>query len=139
MAVRWIRCAVVSIGLFALLGSVGSVHVHAQRSDDFRALNDQLSRLFNEGKYAEAVPLAERYVFIARQRYGEKHSEFGVAILWLAESYRYQGRYTEAEPLYKRAVAIFEETRGPRNNSVASSLHNLSLLYRAQGRYSEAG
>ena len=74
---------------------------------------DQVSRLHSQGKYAEAVPLAERYVALARQKHGEEHTEFATAISWLAGLYRAQGRYAEAEPLYKRALAIREKALGP--------------------------
>ena len=55
-----------------------------------------MSRLHSQGKYAEAVPLAERYVALARQKHGEEHAEFAAANAWLAIVYRAQGRYAEA-------------------------------------------
>jgi tetratricopeptide (TPR) repeat protein len=50
-------------------------------------LNKQVHQLYGEGKHAEAIPLAERYVVLARERYGEGRTEFAMAIGWLALVY----------------------------------------------------
>ena len=47
---------------------------------------------------------------LARQKHGEDHAEFAIAISWLAPVYQAQGRYAEAEPLYQRALTIAEKT-----------------------------
>ena len=75
-------------------------------------LRKQVTQLYQAGKYTEAVPLAERYVGLARQRYGEEHAGFATAIAWLGILYDAQGHYAEAEPLYKRALAIREKAQG---------------------------
>src|SRR2546430_13692668 len=63
----------------------------------FRSVQ-QLSRA---GKYAEAIPLAERHVALARGRYGDDSIQYATAIAWLAKLYdEEQGRRpAEAEPL----------------------------------------
>ena len=137
MAVRWLRCAILLIGLVALLG-IGQIEVRAQGIDDIDALGTQVSQLYGQGKYAEAIPIAERYVTLARQQHGEEHPEFATALSWLAHVYHAQGRYAEAEPLAKRALAIGEKALGPDHPDVGTSLNNLAGLYRDQGRYAEA-
>ena len=111
---------------------------HAQPSVDLDAIKKQVQQLYQAGKYAEAVPLAERYVGLARERYGEERTEFATAISWLAALYRAQRRYAEAEPLYQRALAIGEKALGPEHPDVGTSLSNLAGLYRDQGRYAVA-
>jgi tetratricopeptide (TPR) repeat protein len=69
--------------------------------------------LYAQGKYAYAIPIAKNYVALARNRYGELHTEFAVALSWLAAVYLVQTRYAEAEPLYKPALAIEEKAPGP--------------------------
>src|SRR5262245_15259646 len=86
----------------------------AQQGDDADAFTAQaINKLYDEGKYAEAIPLAQQYVAITRQRNGEESMEFGTAISWLAAVYQAQGRYAFAEPLYERALAIWEKALGP--------------------------
>jgi len=138
MAGRWLRRGAALIVLATLLSTLGSIMAQAQGADDLAALRGQVSRLHSQGKYAEAVPLAERYVALARQTHGEEHTEFVTAIRWLAELYGAQGRYAEAEPLVKRALAITEKALGPDHTDVGTSLNNLAALYHRQGRYTEA-
>jgi hypothetical protein len=61
---------VVLTGLAELGTEIGSPGVRAQASDDLGALQDRVRDLREHGKYAEAIPLAERYVTVARLPYG---------------------------------------------------------------------
>jgi tetratricopeptide (TPR) repeat protein len=117
---------------------VGTVPAVAQDADDPAALQRQVSRLHGQGKYGEAVPLAKRYVVVARQKHGEEHAEFATAIAWLANVYRAQGRLAEAEPLLKRALAIREKALAPDHPWIGASLNSLADLYRTLGRHAEA-
>jgi CHAT domain-containing protein/tetratricopeptide (TPR) repeat protein len=130
-------CAVVLIGLVVLV-VIGSIVTRAQAADDLAALHAQVSQLYGQGKYAAAVPIAERYVALARKKHGEQHTEFATAISWLALVYDALGRYAEAEPLHKRSLAIREKALGAEHPDVGISLNNLAELYQDQGRYAEA-
>jgi hypothetical protein len=54
-----------------------------------------VSLLHSQRQYTEAVPLAERYVALARQLHGKEAVEFATAIGWLGQIYRAQNRYDE--------------------------------------------
>jgi tetratricopeptide (TPR) repeat protein/CHAT domain-containing protein len=110
----------------------------AQPRDDLTFLNRQVVGLINEGKYAQAMPLAQRALALSERQHGPNHPEVGVALNNLAEVHRAIGRYAEAEALYKRDLAITEKARGSSHPDVASTLNNLALLYAAQGRPAEA-
>src|SRR6516162_5242464 len=138
MTVQLVSRAVVVIALLMLTGSNWSREAHAQGANEFASLRTQVSQLFSQGKYAEAAPIAERYVALARQKHGDNHTEYAAAIGWLANVYQAQGRYAEAEPLYKRSLAIREKALGPEHPDVATALNNLAQLYRALSRYAEA-
>jgi esterase/lipase superfamily enzyme/Tfp pilus assembly protein PilF len=131
-AVIWFVFAV-SLAFPAMGGSVP-----AQSSDEIDSLNRQVEELHAEGKNAEALPMAERYVALTRQRYGEESAEFATAITWLGSVYDSQGRYSEAEALLKRALLIRESVLGPDHAQVGTSLSNLATLYRSQGRNANA-
>jgi CHAT domain-containing protein/tetratricopeptide (TPR) repeat protein len=76
---------------------------------------------------------------MARQKYGENHKEYALAILGLSGVYRDQGRYAEAEPLLKLSLAIFEKKFGLEDPLfVVAGLNNLAGFYREQGRDAEA-
>jgi tetratricopeptide (TPR) repeat protein/CHAT domain-containing protein len=110
----------------------------AQGQDDAASMRAEIGRLLGQGKFAQAVPIAQQYLQQARQKHGEQHPEFAMAITALAGVYRAQGRYAEAEPLYKRSLAIGEKALGPQHPYVGNALNSLALLYLNQGRYSEA-
>ena len=61
------------------------------KSDNLDALNKQVHQLYQVGKYAEAIPLVERYVTLAYERYGLERTELATAICWLAFLYQAQG------------------------------------------------
>src|SRR5262245_62398047 len=130
------------LGAIVLMGSVWSLVLasaaHAQGDDELARLHSEVERLHSQGKYADAVPVAERYVALARQKHGEEHTEVATALVWLGSVYYAQGRYGEAEPVYRRSLAIREKALGPEHPDVATSLNDLANLYRDQGRYAEA-
>ena len=132
------RVLVALISLAVLWSATGGLEARAQGTDDLAELRDQVSQLLSQGKSSEAVPVAERYASLARDRYGEDHLEYGAAIAWLAFVYRARARYADVEPLYKRSLAIMEKTLGPDHPNVGISLNNLAELYHSQGRYAEA-
>ena len=77
---RWIALII----FVALLATTSAMHTRAQSADELAALRAQVSRQFSQGKYGEAIPLAERYVALARRKHGENHTEYATAISWLA-------------------------------------------------------
>jgi len=109
------RLALAFIALFLVAWlSIGNT----QATNDLAALSRQVNRLYGQGKYAEAIPIAERYVALVRGKYGENHLEYATAILWLALVKEEQDRYAEAEPLYNRSLAIREKALGPEHPDV---------------------
>ncbi|BAY65055.1 peptidase-like protein [Calothrix brevissima NIES-22] len=101
-------------------------------------LNQQVEQLYQQGKYSEAIPLAERALTIREQVLGKEHPDVATSLNNLAELYREQGNYAKAEPLYLRSLAIREQMLGKEHPDVATSLNNLAELYREQGNYAKA-
>ncbi|MBE9246697.1 tetratricopeptide repeat protein [Microcystis aeruginosa LEGE 00239] len=101
-------------------------------------LTQQVIQLYQQGKYNEAIPLAEQALAIRKKVLGDNHPNTARSLNNLASLYQNQGRYSEAEPLYKQALAIKKQQLGDNHPSTATSLNNLAELYRVQGRYSEA-
>jgi CHAT domain-containing protein/tetratricopeptide (TPR) repeat protein len=138
MPVRWLWHAVAVLGLVALLESTCPTSARAQVADNLAALRSKVSQLYDRGNYADAIPIAEQYIALARQRNGEEAAEFAVAIGWLANIYQALGRYSEAEPLYNRSLAILERVLDPDHPDFSLLLNNFALLCFNLGRYSEA-
>ena len=108
-----------------MLAQVAALPTHAQ-PDELEGLEARVQQLHRAGKYAEAIPQAERYVALAKSRYGEEHSKYASGLHDLGVLYRHQGRYAEAEPLLQRALAIAEKTLGPDHPHVGTALNSLS-------------
>ena len=102
---------------------------------DAAELNSQVLQLFGQGRYAEAVPLAQRGLAIVEKAHGPEHPDTGTRLNNLAELYRALGRYDDALPLYTRALAVSEKAHGPEHLVTGIRLNNLGSLYRAMGRY----
>jgi tetratricopeptide (TPR) repeat protein len=105
---------------------------------DAASLNQQVLQLYNQGRYSEAIPLAQRALTIREKALSSDHPDVAQALNNLAELYRAQGHYADAEPLYKRALATWEKALGPDHPNFATSLNNLANLYDKLGRYGDA-
>jgi CHAT domain-containing protein/Flp pilus assembly protein TadD len=100
-------------------------------------LNRQVLQLNQQGKYQEAIPLAEKALQI-RQRILGRHPNVATSLNNLAFLYQRQGRYDQAEPLFIQALAMSKAVLGDRHPDVATSLNNLAGVYQSQGRYDQA-
>ena len=134
----WLQRGVVVLSLLALSIAANWIGAEAQAVDELTTLHRQVRQLQDQGSYADATPIAEHYVALARKKRGEEGIEFAMAINLLASLYKAQGRYAEAEPLMKRSLAIREKVGGPYQTDVAVALNNLAGLYSDQGRFAEA-
>jgi tetratricopeptide (TPR) repeat protein len=85
-----------------------------------------LSRVRDEGRYAEAEQLLKRAAAIREKTLGPDDPDLAESLNYLAAVYQAQGRYAKAEPLYKRALAINEKALGPDHSDVATILNNLA-------------
>ena len=77
---RWLTLRFTLIATVIVLVCAMPTVGQAQGADDLAALQRQVSRLYSQGKYGEVVPLAKRYVVVARQKHGEEHAEFAAAM-----------------------------------------------------------
>jgi len=109
--------------------------VRLQEADE---LKQGYERLYLEGKYNEAITLAQRACVILGKEHGRKSVEVAGCLNDLGVLYKTQGVYEKAGPLFQRALAILEKALGPEHPDVATSLINLAGQYRDQGSYEEA-
>jgi CHAT domain-containing protein len=127
----------------ALLGVVQPGHAQHQSSTptshavlgEASRLNKLVEKLYSEGKFGEAVPLAERALDLREKALGPIHPDVAESLNNLASLYYAQGASPKAEPLLVRALDIREKALGPIHPDVAQSLNNLAGLYQAQGAY----
>src|SRR5262249_13121382 len=92
---------------FAAIMLCGNASISAaQRADEASELDKKILELYNAGRYADAIPIAQQVLAIREKALGRDHPDVATALNNLALLYRGQGRYADAEPLYQRALAI---------------------------------
>src|SRR5260370_27477349 len=106
--------------------------------DDPNALNQRINQLIAQGKYQEAIPIAERAVEMSKRTGGPERPETADALNELAFLFKKIGDYAEAEPLLQEALRIRQKALGPEHSDTARSLNNLAALYWAIGKYAKA-
>ncbi|MDO8724034.1 MAG: tetratricopeptide repeat protein [Syntrophales bacterium] len=103
-----------------------------------KELNQEVMRLYQQGRYAEAIPYAEKALTIREKALGPMHPDTATSLNNLAGLYQDMGAYDKAESLYRRSLAIKEKILGPEHPDTASSLNNLASLYNNMGTYDKA-
>jgi CHAT domain-containing protein len=94
--------------------------------------------LYTEGRYFEAIQLAQKFLTIVESRVGPNHPNVAQTLDILAYLHQTIKLYSDAEALYKRSLAIRENTFSPGHFTVTHTLINLAELYRTQGRHNDA-
>ena len=97
--------------------------------------NRQVAKLYQQGLYEQAMPIAVQVRDMTRQVSGEAHRDYAQSLNNMALLYRGMGKYAAAEPLLRQANEIMQKTRGEDHPDYATSLNNLAGLYRAMGNY----
>ncbi|MCA1591787.1 MAG: TonB family protein, partial [Acidobacteria bacterium] len=91
-------------------------------------LNAQVVKLYAEGKYAEALPLAIRVLEIRDQGLESEHPLVTVALINLASVNAGLDKLDEAEKLYRRALNAIEKTGGGEGEQSANINYQLALI-----------
>ena len=104
-------------------------------------LNDQALKLNREGRYEEAIPLAEEALAIGekvwRTNRDNNHDNLATLHTNLADLYEKSGNRARAEASYERALAIYTRL-GRETLEVARTLNNLAGLLRGKRDYLNA-
>jgi len=101
-------------------------------------VNQQFANFYQQGRYEEAVSMAEQSVNLTRSLAGEQHPDYSASLNDLAEMHRLMGNYAAAEPLYLQALDIDRQVLGEKHPDFATSLENLADLYSAMGNHAAA-
>jgi CHAT domain-containing protein/tetratricopeptide (TPR) repeat protein len=108
------------------------------QSDALKALRARATELYEQGRYTEAVPLAEQYAESIKAQSGEDSGDYASALSDLGLVLTDVERYTEAEGIIRRAISLLEDNFGPDDRQVARAINNLANLLLATNRLAEA-
>jgi tetratricopeptide (TPR) repeat protein len=97
-----------------------------------------VDRLYDNGKYQDGIPLAERSLALRETARGPRHPDVAQSLNNLAMLYAAQGMYAKAEPLLARALDIRKQALGAMHPDVATSLVNLGDIYKKEAAHAKA-
>jgi CHAT domain-containing protein/Tfp pilus assembly protein PilF len=124
--------------LFALALSVAFTAKARGEDDTPVELSRRIVELYQQEKYHEAIPLAEKLVVLTKQARGPDDTETATAVNLLAMLHYQMGHYAKAEPLFEEALEIRQKVLGREHPLTAQSLNNLAELYREMVDYAKA-
>src|ERR1044071_7314117 len=104
----------------------------AQQSPELKeasALSLSVVKLFKQGKFDEAIPLAKRALEIRERLLPPNDPEVLTALGNLGNLYNAKGDYGSAKKSFERLLPMQEKQFGPTNVALASTLDRLAVLY----------
>lgn len=101
-------------------------------------LISESTRLYNEGKYQEAIAPTQRALAISEHVLGPEHPDTISGLSNLAATYRDSGAYGQAEHLFQQVLAIRRKVQGSESPETALTLSHLAALYLITGAYEQA-
>lgn len=118
------------IVLLSALLLVASASAQAQDGDlkEASQLSQQVVKLYNEGKYEEALPLARRAVEIREKLLGKEDLLVADALSNLGTVLTAMKNYSDAQSQYEKALSIYEKAYGESSLKVCGALDNLGWL-----------
>ena len=122
-------------------GSTPSQEQHTSSAEalaEASRLSLKVVKLYNDGKYDEALPLAKRALELRERALGPDHEMVQSALLNLAEIYTAKTKYGEAQKLVERLLKTYEKTVGPEDAGAAIFLDKLAFLAYVQGDLSKS-
>lgn len=102
-----------------------------KKFDTYRALKEQ-------GKYAEALPIAENALVLFEQEYGKAHQYYGVCLEDIALIYRYMGQSDEALDYINLSLENIAGSLGKEHYEYGIRLNDKAGIYKDMGKYEKA-
>lgn len=129
----WI-CAI-ALGVLVIGGSLQVTHAQGAR---WYQLSEQVVQLQENGRIAEAIPIAQQVVRVAEATYGPADRHLGLSLNVLGVLLEDEEKFNDADATLHRALDVMTRSSGMESSDTASVLGNLGELYRLEGRYPEA-
>lgn len=102
-------------------------------SAEANKLSTEVVKLFNQGKYNEALPLAKRAVELNEKALGKDAISLANSLNNLGALYMAMADYRHADDAYKRSLAIYEKAKGAESFSLTKMLDQLAWIRYALG------
>jgi tetratricopeptide (TPR) repeat protein len=137
-AVRLLCTARFLFAAMFVLGLCAAPPAMAQQQEHWDTLNTRFSNLYVREKYAEALPIAEESLEMAKHDFGPADYRVAISLQNLAFLRSAQDDFAGAEPLAQRALSILKAETPPDQRRIAMALNTLSQVYQHAGKFPEA-
>ena len=118
-----------SLSIFFLGIAVQSSYSQENDLKNGKLLYEQAEKLYQQGYYADATPIAEKALAIREKVLGPDHPDVAQSLNGLGRLHLELSNFDKVKPLYQRALTIYEKTYGPENPNIAKSLMGLGEFY----------
>ncbi|MEZ6128052.1 MAG: CHAT domain-containing tetratricopeptide repeat protein [Planctomycetaceae bacterium] len=133
-----IRSLLLSLWVLFDCGLLTAAPQSQQQLAEAERLNSQVIQLYSEGKYREAIPVAQRVLKIWETELGPLHSDVAAAYSNLGELHRQLNDFKAAKPLHERSLKIRERVFGQNHADTALSATYVAMVNEAIGDYPTA-
>jgi CHAT domain-containing protein len=104
----------------------------------WQQLTQQAEQLHQQGKAAQAIPVAQQALQAAVSTFGPADRRVGLSLNALGLLYKDLDDLSEADSCFRRSLAILKSADGPNSRDAGAVLLNLADLYADHGRWGEA-
>jgi CHAT domain-containing protein len=102
------------------------------------SLNTYILELLNQGKYQDALPLAEEATILVRENMPTQNPVFSKTISYLENIYQETSQLGKAELLLQELLSIAEKNNGRQSLEYAKYLHQFGQFYSLKSEFSSA-
>jgi TonB family protein len=114
--------------VFSLSGVAQNKSAESAELAETKKLSIEIVRLYNEGKYEEAIPLAKQVVDLKEKILGKEDLSLADSLNNLGALYMVKQDYKNADAAYKRSLAIYEKAKGADDISLTLMLDKLAWI-----------
>ncbi len=98
----------------------------------------EVDRLYEEGRYDEALSVFQQQLETRRRLLGEEHPDVALGSNDLGLFLHHKGDFSRAELLYREALRVGRRLLGPEHPYVATTLYNRAVLLQDKADYAGA-
>lgn len=114
---------------FSLPGLAQNKNDNSAELAEAKKLSIEIVKLYSEGKYDEALPLAKRAVELKEKVLGKEDTSIADSLNNLGALYMEKQDLKNADAAYKRSLAIYEKAKGADDASLTLMLDKLAWIH----------
>ncbi len=119
---------VLIVVIISAFDSTAQINAQSQEAKEAEQLNAQVLKLYQAGKFSEALPLAERSAALHDRIFGSKNEQTAGALRNLAEVHLAKKNKKESEVIYDQYLNVLGNALGETNPTFIKALDRYVCL-----------